>query len=196
MAIMLKLAFQVNVMRILSLLIIGLLAACSSLNENGSKESDDLYILTSSLLAINNDRNTYIDKEGVKKADSLKNFKELEEIYIKYIESDFSHASLGKKRLKIVMLFSFYAHERNSAAISEYLAADLTPIFLAHHEQFIKVLSELPFLIKSNCRSLSSGIGFEGSSGITKNDFKEKFLPVFKSLLNESQVQQCFAEFD
>jgi len=193
---MLKLPFQVNVMRILSLLIIGLLAACSSLGENGSKENDDLYVLTSSLLAINSDRNTYIDKEGVKKADSLKNFKELEKIYIKYIESDFSHSSLGRKRLKIVMLFSFYANERNSAAISEYLAADLTPIFLAHYEQFINVFSELPFLIKSNCRSLSSSIGFEGSSIITKNDFKEKFLPVFQRSLSESQIQECFAEFD
>ena len=183
-------------MRILFLLIIGLLAACSSLGESGSKESDDLYVLTSSLLSINNDRNTYIDKEGVRKTDSLKNFKELEKIYIQYIESDFSHASLGRKRLKIVMLFSFYATERNSAAISEYLAADLTPIFLVHYEQFVNVFSELPFLIKSNCRSLSSSIGFEGSSIITKNGFKEKFLPVFQRSLSESQIQQCFAEFD
>ena len=101
MVIMLKLSFQVNVVRILSLFIIGLLAACSSLGENDSKENDDLYVLTSSLLAINNDRNTYIDKEGVKKADLLKNFKELEEIYIKYVESDFSHAPLGKNASKL-----------------------------------------------------------------------------------------------
>ena len=93
------------------------------------------------------------------------------------------------------MLFSFYATERNSAAISEYLAADLTPIFLTHYEKYVNVFSELPFQIKSNCRSLSSSIGFEGSSIITKNGFK-KMLPIFQRSLNESQIQPCFAEFD
>lgn len=56
-----------HVATVFLLLTSGLLVACSSLGENGSKESADLYVLTSSLLAINNDRNTYIDKEGVKK---------------------------------------------------------------------------------------------------------------------------------
>ena len=86
---MLKLLFQINDMKVFLLLILALFSACSSLdtNEVVSKENTDLYVLTSNLLDINN-RNTYIEK----RVDSLKNFKELEEVansYIKHIESDF-----------------------------------------------------------------------------------------------------------
>lgn len=96
-----------------------------------SQEKEDYYTLFSALLRINGDRFTYTDENGVKHNDSLKSFKALEAAYIRAIEpqQDSRHSL---EQIKVIMLFAFYGVNRESAAINEYLAADLLTVYSSY----------------------------------------------------------------
>ncbi|MCP4471177.1 MAG: hypothetical protein GY815_10905, partial [Gammaproteobacteria bacterium] len=147
-----------------------LVSACSNLkSEEG--HYDEYSILLSSLLNVNEGVFTYIDEKGNKQPDELKKFKELERIYIKNISPDLTNNKFSNKRLKIIMFYSFYSFEKKSAAFQEYLAADLMPIYISNPDSFLKILNELPFLIKSNCNRLNANFGFEGKNTYNKSNF-------------------------
>ena len=159
-----------------------------------NKEHFDFYVLMSELLNINNNRYQYKDKDGHLLNDSLRMFKELEATYIKYIDPDLENNRFSNKRLKIVAFFSFYAYHRNSAAINEYLASDLVPIYAQNRSQFLEILSELPFLIVPNCNRLNAYFGFEGKNMEGKPKFLSDNEQLIKSSLSD-QARLCLNEF-
>lgn len=174
------------------------LSACSTLDasEKSSGIENEYYILLSSLLSLNENRHTYIDEHGRKQVDLLKSFKELEHIYIDNIEPDLPNNKFTLERLKIIMFFSFYSHERNSAAFQEYLAADLVPIYNNNKESFIITLKELPFLITSNCNRLNAYFGHEGSNEDKKPEFLSTNKQLLSKYLNSDELNLCLSNFN
>jgi len=158
-------------------------------------EAEDFHLLLSSLLAINAEQFSYTDDQGKTRSDPLKQFKALENIYIKNIKPDLKNNKFSEKQLKIVLFFSFYAINRNSAAFREYLAADLMPIYLENTDSFLEILSELPFLIESNCDRLNAYFGFEGKHLGEKDQFIKNNEPKFQQHLGEVQMELCFGNF-
>lgn len=175
-----------------------LLMACSNINASNQthSEENDYHNLLSSLLNVNENKYTYFDDNGVKQPDSLKLFKELEWIYSRNIESDQTNGKTSKKRLKIIMYFSFYAQAKNSGAFQEYLAEDLMPIFLNNTDSFSVIMKELPFLIDSNCNRLNAYFGHEGKNKEMKYDFVNHKAQALTQHLNEDQKTVCMSNFD
>ncbi|MCF6325261.1 MAG: hypothetical protein L3J89_13235 [Gammaproteobacteria bacterium] len=176
-----------------------LVSACSSTNaseKNKHEEENEYSTLLSSLLNINEDKYTYIDAKGKKQPDSLKMFKELERIYIKNITPDFSNNKFSTKRLKIIMFYSFYAHEKKSGAFQEYLASDLMPIYNENRDGFLQILKQLPFLTLSNCNRLNAYFGFEGKNIENKTTFIKQNKTYFKNNLNAKQFETCISSFN
>ena len=81
---------MVNTMKYLLLISFMYLTACTNIDTSETNESikNEYYVLLSSLLNVNENRHVFIDEHGKKQNDQLKAFKELESIYIKYIEPD------------------------------------------------------------------------------------------------------------
>jgi hypothetical protein len=185
-------------MKHLILLSAWLLLACSNINASNQaySEEHDYHTLLSNLLNVNKDKYTYLDDNGEEKPDSLKLFKELEQIYSRNIEPDLPNGKTSKKKLKVVMYFSFYAQAKNSGAFQEYLAEDLMPIYLNNRNSFSAVMKELPFLIDSNCNRLNAYFGHEGKNKEKKQDFVNNEAQVITQYLNEDQRTLCMSNFE
>ena len=138
----------------------------------------------------------YTGKDGEQHTDSLRLFKEVERIYIKNIEPDLDDEKFSVKRLKMVMYFSFYADVHNSAAIQEYLAADLMPIFENNKETFSGILAELPFLLPSNCERLSAFFGNEGENEGEEVSFIANNKELLSRHLSTDQLAACIGYFE
>ncbi|MBV1869550.1 MAG: hypothetical protein KUG76_01480 [Gammaproteobacteria bacterium] len=175
-----------------------LISACSIINgsERYKNEENERSTLLSSLLNLDKEEYTYIDAKGEKQSDSLKAFKELERIYIKNIKPDLPNNKLSVKRLKIIMFYSFYAHEKKSGAFQEYLASDLMPVFIDNTDEFLRILKQLPFLTVSNCNRLNASFGFEGKHAINKNKFLKEYEIYFKDNLDLNQYKACIDNFN
>lgn len=185
-------------MRYFILLGLLVLTACNShvVSTQALKEENEFHILLSSLLKINQDRHYYIDNQGNRQPDRLKAFKELESIYINIIEPDSGEKVLNQKQLKLLMFFSFYAVENNSAAFQEYLAADLMPVYVENKIKFLEILKELPFLIQANCNRLNAYFGHEGLHQDTRQSFIKENRAVFSRYLDISQYKECSILFN
>ncbi len=171
--------------------------ACSNIHATNPEydEKHDYHILLSSLLNVNEDNFTYLDENGMKQPDSLKLFKELERIYSRNIKPDLPNEQFSKEKLKVIMYFSFYAHENNSAAFQEYLAEDLMPIYLNNMDSFSAVMKELPFLIDSNCNRLNAYFGHEGKNEDKKNSFIANKIKLLSKNLTNDQYKKCVSNF-
>ena len=182
-------------MKILALSIAILITGCSSLSvsESDRIEKDDYYAIFSSLLGINENRFTYTDSEGIKYSDQLKLFKELEEIYIRYIEPQ-EDGSYSQEQMKVIMFFAFYAKTRGSGAFSEYLASDLNPIYSKNRLMFLELMGELPFLIPSVCDRLNVFFGFEGKNISGKESFVQTNKALFETHLSKEQAESCLTQ--
>ncbi len=188
---------MVNPMKSILLILLILISACSSINaSNTDKNKENEYsTILSNLLNLNEDKYTYIDAKGKKQPDSLKKFKELEDIYINNIKADLSDNKHSTKRLKIIMFYAFYAHEKKSGAFNEYLASDLMPIYIENKDVFLNILNQLPFLTLSNCNRLNAYFGFEGKHIENKPIFLEQNKVYFKKALNANQYKICVDSF-
>jgi hypothetical protein len=175
-----------------------LLLASSNINASNQtySEENDYHTLLSSLLSVNENKYTYLDANGENKPDSLKLFKELDRIYSRNIEPDQPNGKTNKKRLKVIMYFSFYAQVKNSGAFQEYLAEDLMPIFLNNMDSFSATMKELPFLIDSNCNRLNAYFGHEGKNEEKKHDFVNHNFKALTQHLNEDQRTVCMSNFE
>lgn len=173
-----------------------LLSVCSTLPSSDlhKNEKDDYYAIYSNLLGINENRYTYIDTEGVSHSDQLKLFKELEEIYGRYIEPQ-GEAQYSQEQAKVIMFFAFYAKNRDSGAFSEYLASDFKPLYSQNRSMFLELMSELPFLIPSVCNRLNAFFGFEGNNTSGKENFIRENKDHFYSILSTEQAKICLAQF-
>jgi len=152
--------------------------------------------IKTSLLDLKEDKYTYIDKKGKIHSDSLKRFKELERIYIKNIEPDLPNKKFSNARLKIIMFYAFYAHEKRSGAFQEYLASDLMPIYIENKDAFLDILKQLPFLTLSNCNRLNAYFGFEGKNIENKSIFMKQNKVYLKNILNAKQYKTCVDSFN
>ena len=173
-------------------------AACTNIlaSENRQNENDAPGVLITNLLDLATGRYTYLDSQGKKQVDSLKRFKDLETIYINNTRPDLENGKLSKNRLKIIMFFSFYAEEKNSAAFLEYLASDLVPIYNNNRREFLEILKELPFLIEPNCDRLNAYFGFEGKNADKKPLFITGNRELFESHLNKDEYSLCMRQFN
>lgn len=193
---MCKSSSPVSQMKISALTLVLLLTGCSflSMTESTASEKDDYSIIFSNLLGINENRFTYIDSEGKQHPDHLRLFKELEEIYIRYIEPQ-QDGTYSRERIKVIMLFAFYAENRSSGAFSEYLASDLQPIYTKNRLTFLELMRELPFLIPSVCHRLNAFFGFEGKHTSGKDSFIRENTIQFATHLSAKQAETCLAQF-
>ncbi len=165
-----------------------------SASEPLKSEKDDYYVLFSVLLGINEDRFTYTDSEGKLHSDQLKLFKELEKIYARYIEPQ-EGGAYSQEQIKVIMFFSFYAVNRNSGALSEYLASDLKPIYSKNKLMFLEMMGELPFLIPSVCNRLNAYFGFEGRNIAGKENFIRNNKTYFETHFPSDYAQKCINQF-
>lgn len=191
--------------KLLIILFIHFLFACSinkydadsslaaTVKVSASEEQTSFYVLLSELLNINSDRHYFIDEEGVKHADELKTFKELETIYSNTIQPDLHNNQFSDKQLKLIFFFAFYSDHQNSAAFNEYLSSDLMPIYLTNPSSFLDSLSQLSFLIPSVCSRLNAFFGFEDNTS-DKQQFLNKNTPLFKRYL-KNHSSQCETTF-
>jgi len=184
-------------MKFFSLATLLLLAACSSPNASESKnnEKNDYYIILSSLLGVNDNRFSYVDNDGNSHPDRLRLFKELEEVYGRYIEPPENDGTYGLEQVKIIMLFAFYSENRNSGAFSEYLASDLKPIYSKNRLMFLKAMNELPFLVSPTCNRLNAFFGFEGKNLSKKEGFIKDNKAYFETHLTKVQMDLCLNQF-
>jgi len=189
---------MVNTMKTTLLILLLLISAYSTINasEKHRSEKSEYSTLISSLLNINEDKYTYIDGKGKKQPDALKRFKELERIYIENIKPDVANNKFSNKRLKIIMFYAFYAHEKNSGAFQEYLASDLMPIYIENKDEFLLVLKQLPFLTLSTCNRLNAYFGFEGKNTEKKPLFIKQNEIYFKNNLSAYQYKICINSFN
>ena len=103
-------------MKYLALAFILILSACvndvtkeskvAKLANISEQPNIDNHLLLLSLLKIDTGEFTYIDENGVQQADELKQFKAIENIYIRNIGSDPSIFEMNSDRLKTIMFFS------------------------------------------------------------------------------------------
>jgi len=189
---------MINTMKNTLLILLVLISACSSVNATEKKQDNknEYSTLLSSLLNIDENRYTYIDEKGIKQPDTLKKFKELERIYIKNIKPDVADKKFTIKRIKIVMFYAFYAHEKKSGAFQEYLASDLMPIYIENKDKFLHVLIQLPFLTLSTCNRLNAYFGFEGKNAKNKSIFLKQNKVYFKNRLGTYQYKICIDSFN
>lgn len=186
---------MVSTMKSIVLILLIVISACSSINAS-EKYQNEYSTLLSSLLNINEGKYTFIDAKGKEQPDALKIFKELERIYIKSIKPDLTNNKFSTKRLKIVMFYAFYAHEKKSGAFQEYLASDLMPIYIENKDEFLQILKQLPFLTLSNCNRLNAYFGFEGKNIGNKSIFLKQNRAYFKNNLNTKQYEICIDRFN
>jgi hypothetical protein len=165
-------------------------------SEIGENEQHDYWSLLSELLSINQDRYYYTDKKGKKINDELELFKEMDSLYTKYISPDPKTKEYSVEQIRIIMLISFYAVNRNSAAFNEYLATDLKPIFENNRELFAQSMADLPFFISSTCNRLNAHFGFEGKNISGKQEFVDGTRSYLSNYLSEEQVFKCSNEFE
>lgn len=187
-------------MKVVLFTLLMLLVGCAPLSVNESpnhqdeSERDDYYTVVSSLLNTNQDRFTFSDVEGKEHLDQLRLFKELEAVYIRYVEPK-GDGVYSKEQVKIVMFFAFYAQNRQSGAFNEYLASDLNPLYSKNKTIFLEVMSELPFLIPPVCNRLNAYFGFEGKNATAKEDFIIVNMTALKAHLTQKEVDVCLAQF-
>lgn len=166
-------------------------------SSTASATLNDYELLLGSLLnEIDVEDFSYINQQGVKKFDQLKHFKALERLYISSVENKQENQKLATKQLKTLLFFSFYATEANSAALLEYLAADLLTVYKSQPVDFLKVLSKLPFLVKPNCNRLNAHFGFEGKNLLAKPSFLATNTDLIKQNLSKESAKVCLDEFE
>ncbi len=139
---------------------------------------------------------SYINQQGIEKFDKLKHFKALEQVYISSIENKPNHKSLTTDQLKILLFFSFYAEQKNSAAFLEYLAADLMPVYKTQTKEFLKLLNNYSFLVKPNCGRLNAYFGFEGKNRSEKTSFLSTNSDLILEYLSSENAKICLNELD
>ena len=159
------------------------------------QEVDDFHTLLSVLLKINQDKFTYVDAQGKTQRDELKVFKEVENIYIRYVASDRPYGKHSEARLKILMLFAFYANNHNSAIFLENLAADLVPIYAINKPAFLRSLNGLPYMIPAVCGRLSAYFGHEGKNAHKKKSFINDNKKLIFSGMTKKNANLCLKEF-
>lgn len=185
-------------MKLLSIFILlATIISCSNKihSQQSANDVSDFDTLLASLLDENKQRFTYVDSNGNKKYDELKEFKALESIYIKNSINDENKGNLSERQIKIMMFYSFYSQEKKSAAFLEYLASDLMPIYLNNKVEFLKLLKKLPFLIQANCNRLNAFFGFEGKNLQKKSQFLQENKSLFSKHLNKKQLEVCLSNF-
>ena len=172
------------------------LMACTPLNATPlDNEQYDYYVILSDLLGINEGRYSYVDGSGNIHSDQLKLFKELERVYTAYAKTPHEDNSYSQEQIKVIMLFAFYAKNRNSAAFSEYLASDLVPIYSKNQQGFLRAMAELPFLISPTCNRLDAFFGFEGRNLEGKEVFIVENKMLFEKHFSEPDAANCLAQY-
>lgn len=181
-----------------------LTTACGTLSANdktaapaqaaSATEQQDFYQLFSLFVKAPTQEMSFPADDGLQ-YDELKAFKVLDELYAKHKEPDMADKSYSRNRLRVIAFFSHLAEQHNNAALSEYLASDLVPIFETNPGRFLSVLGELPFLTPSNCERLNSYFGFEGKHANEKSNFIKTNAPLIKKALGQSLAESCLSKF-
>lgn len=178
-----------------------LLCACESFAANDKAVSapkaqqEDFYQLFSLLIKAPIAETTFTTADGTLKYDELKAFKLLDELYAKYAKPEVTDKRYSSHQLKVIAFFSHLADQHNNAALNEYLASDLLPIYKTNPGRFLSVLAELPYLVPSNCDRINAYFGFEGEHLNEKSEFLETHTPKIKKSLGPALAEVCLSKF-
>lgn len=182
-----------NIKSLTSLLLLSLLTlGCA---KTVTKKPSDTEIMVNRLLDIKEERFILSDSEGEPSYNELKAYKEWESIYIKYSKYNEADKSLSRDELKKLLWMAYIVKETSNASLSEAFSSDLTPVFQQNKAEFIKIMSELTFLIPSSCYYLNKYFGFEGKNAEKKEAFMRNNKPAFLEGLGSEKAGQCLQYF-
>jgi hypothetical protein len=159
---------------------------CIQVNASEKTLEHENYVLLSVLLD-----SDWMKEERAVDSESLESFKELESIYLNIVDPLRLNNTNNKDDLKLALFFAYYSDVKNNAAFQEYLAEDLMPIYENNTESFLTVLSELPFLVPSNCERLGAFFGHEGKHLDERDSFIEKNTDVINRYLPPDLSKAC-----
>ena len=162
------------------------ITACSS-------EQNDKIIINM-LLHIDDDKYNTKDEDGPY-YDSLAEYKDWENAYIKYSKYEKSNKKLTKTEIKYLLFIGFVAKTNLDAAMSDSLSSDLIPLYNSNKELLLSTLADLNFLVPSTCYYLNNYFGFEDRNAEKKAPFiKQNKESIMKSL-GETEGNKCMAFF-
>lgn len=151
-------------------------------------------ILLHAYLGLSHPLNIETLATGEEYVDELKEFKQLEKLYMLNVEP--ASGSFSKKNLAILMFFAAYASDRNNAAFNEYLAADLTPVFKEVPERFLSQLANIPSVTEMVCDRLAAYYSSEAAESKDINEFVARYKSQFQSYLTADQYKICLLELE
>ncbi len=156
-----------------------------------TSEKDVYYVLFTSIVDIDKDRNTFIDKNGVRKIDRIKKFSELESAYTR-VGVIVENCPDNIKYLKLMMMFAFDAIERNNSGTGERLAQDMLFAYHRNPTAFVSAMKEMSFATVATCKLLNAhfDIGW-ADTPYTKFEFKNHFKKVGLELLGADSTRLC-----
>lgn len=155
----------------------------------------DFYQLFSLTVKATNATTSFRASDGTLHYDELKAFKLLDTLYKEYTTPNTSGDGYTNNQIRVVAYFAHLAHIQNNAALNEYLASDLVPIYRKNPEQFLSTLHDLPYLIPENCERLSAYFGFEGKNSDEKSEFLKANTQTIKKALGPELSAKCLAYF-
>lgn len=120
----------------------GSLAAKDKTISASTDQQKDFYQLFAMFIKAPIAEATFATADGGLQYDELKAFKLLDQLYRKYIQPDVA-GKYSPHQLKVIVFFSHLADQHNNAALNEYLASDLSPIYKSNPAQFLSVLTTL-----------------------------------------------------
>lgn len=175
--------------------IAGLFLLIISTTSCAGNTQPDSEILLNRMLQIDNNRYFTKTESGESTYNSLAEYRDWENLYIKYSHYDKKSKTLNEHEMKILLLIGFIARNNQDAAISESLSSDLVPLFRENTAVFLKTLSELNFLVPSSCYYLNRYFGFEGKNAEQKPAFVKHYSEEISRTLTPADAKQCLAFF-
>ena len=172
---------------LLPVLIFFSLSACAGTYEQDSE------IMINRLLHIDNEKYMTKTESGEYFYNSLLEYKEWENLYIKYSKYGDKNKIFTKPEIKKLLFIGYISKTNLDAAISESFSSDLVPIYNENTNMVVNVLSQLKFLIPSTCYYLSQYFGFEGKNIDKKQSFIDKNTPILLRELGEEEGKLCLS---
>lgn len=191
-------------MKIYFILTTLLLSACTTFqgtqdNSISSAVSDeerhDYHQLLSLIIKAKTPETSFQNADGTLDYDELKAFKLLDNLYKEYTTPKTSDGSYTNNQLRVIAFLSHLAHQQNNAALNEYLASDLLPIYRKSPQQFLAVLTDLPYLAPENCERISAYFEFEGNRAKEKAEFLDINTKTIEEILGSDLAKECLSHF-
>lgn len=156
-----------------------------SIAEELISEKDTYYMLLSSIIDS--------DKQGIHKKNPEVSFRDIEKAYSR-VGVIVENCPKNIKYIKLMMMFAFYASERNNGGINEYLAQGMLFAYHRSPESFLSAMKEMPFALISTCLQLNNNFDLGwADTPYSKSEFKRHFYGVAVKKIGMDKTKLCLA---